>query len=469
MRPWSTALAVVACAGALALALGWGYAGYDASWSLVWGRELAQGGLPSYQSVIAPTPHPLANAVAAVLSALDDGGEDALVGLTYLSFAGLLAGAWTLVARLWWWPAGCAAALLLATRGLLDREVAFASLDLPFLALVVWAGVLEAHRPRRGEVVLAVLALAGLLRPEAWLLSLAYLAWIGRAGGGRDWGDLRAAALLTVAAPVLWTLSDLVITGDPWHSLTGTRDLGADLDRPTGFSTALRAVPSSLADLMGALPLGAGLLGLVAGLLLAPRRVALVLGALCCGVATFLAIGLAGLPVLLRYLLLPAAMLSLSAAVGLTLPKLVRGGIRGVAAAMVSAAVAALLIASVPGTIDDVRAARAFSLARGNVHADLRALVATPAFRAAAMRCPQIRVPDFRTRPVLLIDAPIDPARIVVGNLADGERGLLLTYATAQTARIFNLGAPGEAPLQALPAAGRLVARNESWVAAAVC
>ena len=49
----------------------------------------------------------------------------------------------------------------------------------------------------------------------------------------------------------------------------------------------------------------------------------------------------------------------------------------------------------------------------------------------------------------------------MVGNLADGERGLLLTYATHRAARVFNLGAPGEAPLQALPAGGHLVGRND--------
>ena len=453
-------------AAALALALGPGYAGYDAAWALVWGREIAGGALPSYESPIAPTPHPLANAITAPLSLLGDGGERALVALTFLSFAALLAGVVVLAARLASWPAGVAAALLLGTRGLLDREAAFASIDLPFLALVAWAAVLEAGRPRRGAPVLALLLLAGLLRPEAWLLSLAYLVWLAR---GRSIRELGVPVLTAVAAPLLWALSDLVVTGDPLHSLRGTRALAAELDRPTGFSTALAGVPDALANVIGTLPLAAGVLGLTAGAVLATRRVAIPLALTCCGITTFLMLGLSGLPVLLRYVLLPASMLAVGAGIGLALPWLVAAGRPRRAAAVVSATIAALLIASLPRTVDDVEDARSFSAARGQVHRDLRELTGRPAFRAAAARCPQIRIPDFRTRPVLLVDGSIDPARIVIGNLADGERGLLLTYASHQAARIFNLGAPGEAPLQAVPAGGHLIGRNRSWLADAVC
>lgn len=466
VRPCWPVLAVVACAGALWLALGPGYAGYDASWALVWGSEIASGTIPSYESAVAPTPHPLANAVAAIVSPLSDGGEGALASLTFLSFAALLAGAIALGTRLSWWPAGIVAALVIATRELLDREVAFASLDLPFLALVVWACALEAERARRGTPILALLALAGLLRPEAWLLSAAYVVWLVRAPAAHD---LRRAVPLAISAPLAWALSDLVVTGNPLHSVVGTRDLAADLDRPTGVSTALHAVPSSLADTMGTPLLVAGMLGLGTGLVLAPRRLAIPLAVIGCGVATFLALGAAGLPVLLRYMLLPASMLAVTAGIGLTLPWLVAARRSRAAAVIVSASICALLVASVPRTIDGVRSARSFTLARGGVHRDLRALMAQPAFRSAVARCPQLRIPDFRTRPVLLVDRSIDKDRLVVGNLADGERGLLLTYATHEAGLVFNLGAPGESRLQALPAGGRVVARNRSWLAAAVC
>ena len=45
------------------------------------------------------------------------------------------------------------------------------------MALVIWAAVLEAQRPRRGTPVFLLLAAAGLLRPEGWLLAALYWVW----------------------------------------------------------------------------------------------------------------------------------------------------------------------------------------------------------------------------------------------------------------------------------------------------
>ncbi len=46
-----------------------------------------------------------------------------------------------------------------------------AYVDIPFLVLVLAALLVETRRPRAGGPVLGLLALAGLLRPEAWLFS----------------------------------------------------------------------------------------------------------------------------------------------------------------------------------------------------------------------------------------------------------------------------------------------------------
>ena len=68
------------------------------------------------------------------------------------------------------WP-GLVAALLVVTNATLLLYTARAFPDLLFLALVFLAGALEAERRRRGAAVLALLAAAGLLRPEARLLA----------------------------------------------------------------------------------------------------------------------------------------------------------------------------------------------------------------------------------------------------------------------------------------------------------
>ena len=463
VRLGAVVLTVIIGAFTLAGVLGPGYPGYDASWSLVWGQQLAAGELPTYDAAVAPTPHPLANAVAAPLSLLGDGGERALVGLSFLSFAAALAGTVQLGRNLAGWLAGAVAALLLGTRDLLHREVALASIDLPFLALVVWAAALEADSPKRGRPVLVLLTLAGLLRPEAWLLTAAYCYWlaVGRQSVARV--GLGAVAL---AAPVLWALSDLAITGNPLHSFSETRTLANALDRPRGLITALHELPSSLESLLGLPVLAAGLVGVAGALLIAPRRTALPLVIAWAGLMAFVAIGAAGLPLLDRYLLVPGAMLCTAAGVGIALFRLYPGALSPAVAAV---AVGMLLLAAIPHTVRVTRQAREFTAARGHIQRDLRVLRATPEFREAVRRCPQIRVEDLQTRPtMLLLDGGTDPRRVVVGNLADGERGLVLMYRRHATA-IVDRGPSGNVRPATAPAGSEPVAMNDSWRAFAVC
>src|SRR5206468_1106255 len=106
-------------------------------------------------------------------------------------------------------------------------------IDGPFLALVFGAAWAEQVKPRRGVLPLALLALAGLIRPEAWLMSGAYLVYIWRVD------DFQRAVRLTalgLSAPLLWSLFDLACTGDPLYSLHGTQDLAELFQRPRGFS-----------------------------------------------------------------------------------------------------------------------------------------------------------------------------------------------------------------------------------------
>src|SRR5438132_490754 len=74
--------------------------------------------------------------------------------------------------------AGVVAAAVVLTRPALVRDTLLAYQDIPFAALIVGAVLLEARRPRRGVPVLAVLAAAGLFRPEAWFLSGLYVLYM---------------------------------------------------------------------------------------------------------------------------------------------------------------------------------------------------------------------------------------------------------------------------------------------------
>src|SRR5207244_4743305 len=122
---------------------------------------------------------------------------------------------------------------------------------------------------RRGAAVLVLLDLAGLLRPEAWLLAGAYWLWLAPALDGR--ARLRLAAL-AAAAPVLWALSDLVVTGDPFFSVNGTTGLASELGRQTGLGALPDVLPHRLGEILRLPELVAAVLGLAAGLVWMRRR-----------------------------------------------------------------------------------------------------------------------------------------------------------------------------------------------------
>ena len=161
--------------GALALIVG--AAGPDLPelrlyWHLVWGRELLDGLTPSFEAYAAPTEHPLWIAYCAVLDLLFGGAADRALVLTCVVAFVALVWATFRVGRACFSPlSGAVAALCVGSSFAFLLYAARGYVDVPFLALVLWAAALEAERPRRGLPVAVLLALAGLLRPEAWLLA----------------------------------------------------------------------------------------------------------------------------------------------------------------------------------------------------------------------------------------------------------------------------------------------------------
>jgi hypothetical protein len=219
---------VAAGALALRLAIGNGFANYDSFYSLVWGSELAHGESLDYSAALPPTPHPLATLFGAIVSPLGDGAEAALVVVAFISLAALAYLVYRL-GELWLnrWVGIAAAAIVLTRVPFLDYGVR-AYVDIPYIALVLAALLVETRRSRAGWPVLALLGVAGLLRPEAWLFSAAYLLYL--AWPERKLPDPRLIAL-AAAAPVGWAAFDLAVTGDALYSLTGTKDTVGTLHR----------------------------------------------------------------------------------------------------------------------------------------------------------------------------------------------------------------------------------------------
>src|SRR4051794_8560071 len=306
------ALPTVLAAGLIALAIfaffGHAFLNYDTFYALVWGDELRRGVGPQYEVPVAPTPHPLAIALGVPLSLLGDPAEGVMLALVLLAVGFICVALYRLGSELFAWPVGVLAAAIAATRVPLLNFGIRGYVDLPTIALIVWAAVLEARRPRRGVPVLVLLALAGLLRPEAWLFAGGYWLWLC---SPLDWPRRLRLLTFVLVPPVLWALSDLAVTGDPFFSLTGTSDLASTLKRPTGVGGLVQYLPRRLGEILRLPELIAAVIGCVAGLRWLRTRTLLPLAVAVLNGIAFVAFAIAGLSLLTRYMFLAACMLAI--------------------------------------------------------------------------------------------------------------------------------------------------------------
>ncbi len=213
LRRLGAPLAIVAGAVALRVASGVGFANYDTLYALVWGQQAARGETPQYGIPLAPTPHPLVEALGVVSAPLGPRAAERIA--VALGFLALSACGWAVyrLGALWFnRPAGALAAVVLVTREPALSYGVRAYVDLPYLALVLGALVVETRRPRAGAPVLVLLALAGLLRPEAWVLSGGYWGYLffwspygarvcARVRGRAEWGPKRGHAAPPTGGP----------------------------------------------------------------------------------------------------------------------------------------------------------------------------------------------------------------------------------------------------------------------------
>lgn len=418
----ATLLAVI-----LRVAVGPAFTGFDATWSVAWGEQVLQGQVPDFHVPAAPTPHPLANLVGIFAALLP--GHASLGLLALLSWTAVIALAWGVMrlgTALFSRPVGLLAAALVVSRPTIGTLAAQSFVDLPFMALVVWAAALEVDDRDRTRGVAALLVLASLLRPEAWLIAAAYGAWLLR----RD-GWVRARILLLLAAgPILWAAADLLVTGDPFHSLHGTQSHAAELGRPRGLDTALTTAPRSILHALGGTVAYVTVVGAILSVALWRRKATMPLALAGIGVVTYLCLGVANLPLLERYLLLPTVLLTVLAAAGVlawwSLPGATHR--RRQAAAIVGALGGALLLAGVPHDVQALDAVRSAMDRERAVRADLDRALAAPAVNRAQMRCDRVRTAQL-FRPQLLVRGGIPLRRSVEGPIARDLSVLTLFYA----------------------------------------
>jgi hypothetical protein len=309
------------------------YPTYDSFYALLWGRDLLHLHMPDFHVYRGPTEHPLAIAFGAFCSIFGQGGARLMVLGSIVSFVALVAGVYR-VGRLCFGPVvGAVAGLLVLSRLFVENLAAQGYLDITYVALVIWATAFEIERPRRGTLVFVLLAAAGLLRPDAWLLSGLYWLWcVGWPTNPAEKSKRLRYLALAAIAPALWLGVDAVVTGNPLYSLHSTSGLAAELGRTQGFSEVLSST-WSYAVRIDKLPV---VLGSIAGALLsiwlAPRRVLLPLLVLASLLFVFVAEGAAGASVVDRYMIGSAVVMLVFCAVAVGGWSMLRSGtlLRGV-------------------------------------------------------------------------------------------------------------------------------------------
>jgi hypothetical protein len=379
------------------------YPTYDSFYALLWGRDLLHLHMPDFRVYRGPTEHPLAIAFGALCSIAGQGGARLVVLGSIASFVALVAGVYR-VGRLCFGPVvGAVAGLLVLSRFFVENLAAQGYLDITYVALVVWATALEIERPRRGPVVFGLLAAAGLLRPDAWVLSGIYWLWcMGRPthpthpAGNRT--RLRYLGLAAIA-PVLWLGVDAVVTGNPLYSLHSTSGLAAELGRTQGFSEVLSST-WSYAVRIDKLPVVLGsITGGLIGIWLAPRRVLVPLVVLASLLFVFVAEGAAGASVVDRYMVGAAVVMIVFCAVTVGGWSMLQ---RGTALRRVWIAGAALLVlyggvsAATTLSLTSLRTTLAY---HEDFHEGLAAALHSPAVKAQLKRCPLLSLPNNKLIP----------------------------------------------------------------------
>jgi hypothetical protein len=454
-------VAALAAAAVIAALLVPTYPNYDTYFHLVWGRELLDGAKPDFEAYAAPTEHPLFLALCALVGLVGTDADRALVIICVLSLVAL---AWATFrvgdACFGVWP-GLAAAAFVGSSFAFLLYAARAYVDVPFLALVLWAAALEARVPRRGVAVMAVLAVAGLLRPEAWVLAGAYWLWCG-------WRRLDLLAM-ALAAPLVWCAVDLWVTGDPLFSVHATSDLADELNRNRGLSSVPGSFVSFVTDTARepvALAAAAG--AVLLWRLRTGRALHVPIALFGAGLVTFVGTGLAGLSVLPRYLTVPVVAVCLLAGYGVlgftTLPP---GRVREVwsRAALVAAALGLVFVAIKAPVVGTLRGELRFI--KGS-HDDLVAILDDPRVRRA-MRCGPLTFPNFRLVPDSrwLLDLPAD--RVGARSAKRRRHGVAIFVLGSKELKRYGFAA-GASPSTNVPDPGFTpVVRNARFSAYASC
>jgi hypothetical protein len=420
--------------------------GYDAWAWMVWGRELAHLDLATTGG---PSFKPLPVIVVAPLSVLGGAAPDVwLAGVRACAVASLLL-AYRLGARLAGPVAGAVAAIGLALSADLYRTALLGSAEPALIALTLAA--VDRHLEGRRDWALVLVAVAGLIRPEAWVVLAAYgfYVWL------REPRLRTLAAAAVVLPPALWLGLDWAGSGEPLHASSTATEA-------TEGSAAYASVPAlevvrRAADAVIVPTLVLAAVGLVEAARRRDRRVLAIAALAIAWIVVVAIMAEAGFTGTRRYLAAPAAAICVVSGVGLAwLLSAVRAGRTRVA---VACAIAAL--SAVPAFVRAREEGRTLSVARSQADQldELRDAVAKVGGRGAVRAVGQPAVnPWLQTALAWELHSKLDD---VQATWASSRRH----PHWAPPALVFRAPARLAGPRPALPRAvtTRALARSGRW------
>jgi len=236
------------------------------------------------------------------------------------------------------------------------------------------------------------------------------------------------------------------------------------LERQTGLGAVAGTVPRRLGEILRE----PGLFGAAAGGLLVlafmRRRAGLPIAAGFVSIAAFCVLAAAGLPILGRYLLLPAALLAVFCGAGvfgwLALPRDHAWRTRWAA---IGGLVLASFVVFAPGQADRISGLRASMGTQADILADLHAI-------SDDVACRPVAVPNHRPVPHVALWTGIPPGEIVSAQLEQPTRGTYIDPANERVLRNFTLDPRDPKRLTAsAPPGFEEIAANESWRLYARC
>lgn len=260
---WPVAIGAGAILGAGIASKVWGWEGavaFDGWAYTMWGQAVAELERPLYTAA-QTTPKPFGILLIAPFALFGRSGFVVVVSLLLATLFVVLA----VTAYLRWGSAGAGLATV-AMASAVPLHVAFEFSDAATAVLVMSAVA------TRGPKRITLLILAGLFRPEAWLLAGAATAFHLKKEPVKA---LLWTPLAAIAAPVLWMLLDTVLVGDPLATIRWT-DFARD-ERAAGGApveaTSISDIPRAFFDVFTGRPfLGLVVVAGTIGWIAAARR-----------------------------------------------------------------------------------------------------------------------------------------------------------------------------------------------------